>query len=103
MQTGEIQTGSEGCQTSLLSIPEEIPATTAEEMEIQIATEEPEPSIPQSAAPEIMKEETVKPSTANLQPKQQNPHGKRPKFKAGDFFTEHHFFTDFNPYDSARL
>jgi hypothetical protein len=45
----------------------------------------------------------MKTSTVSLQPKQQNPHAKRPKFKADDFFAGHHFLTDFNPYDSARL
>jgi hypothetical protein len=54
VQTEEIHTGSEERQTSLLSIPEEIPATTAEEMETQTAAEELELSIPQSAAPEIL-------------------------------------------------
>ena len=45
----------------------------------------------------------MKTSTINLQPKPQNPHSKKHKFKADDFFAEHHFFSDFNPYDSARL
>ena len=45
----------------------------------------------------------VKTSTINLQPKPQNPHSKKQKFKADDFFAEHHFFSDFNPYDSAGL
>ena len=45
----------------------------------------------------------MKTSTANLQPKPQNPQAKKSKFKADDFFVEHIFFTDYNPYDSARI
>jgi hypothetical protein len=100
--TEEILTGSEGHQTYLQSIPEEIPAATAEEMETQTA-DETTASIPQSAVPEVVTQEVVRPATENLQPKTQSPHTKRPKFKAGDFFDEHHFFTNANPYDSARL
>nr|XP_020193942.1 translation initiation factor IF-2-like [Aegilops tauschii subsp. strangulata] len=81
VQTEEIKTGSIGRQTSLLSIPEEITAETSEEMENQTAAEEPESSIPQTAAPEIMTQKVVKPSTTNLQPEQQNPHVKRPNLR----------------------
>nr|BDI54743.1 predicted protein [Triticum aestivum] len=37
------------------------------------------------------------------QPKPKNPFSKKPKFKADDFFCEHVYFTEFNPYDNARL
>nr|XP_040245547.1 cell surface glycoprotein 1-like [Aegilops tauschii subsp. strangulata] len=57
--------------------PPEVPATTAEEIEIQTTTEEREPSIPQTTALKILTQEVVKPSTANLQPKQQIHHAKR--------------------------
>jgi hypothetical protein len=59
--------------------------------------------IPQPVAPEVVHQEAVKTSTVNLQPKPQNPHTKKQKFKADDFFTEHQFFSDYNPYESARL
>ena len=36
-------------------------------------------------------------------PKPTDPFSKKQKFKAADFFNEHVFFTDYNPYDSARL
>ena len=52
---------------------------------------------------EAMIQEAVKTSAVSLQPKPQNPHSKKQKFKAEDFFNEHIFFTDYNPYDSARL
>ena len=72
-------------------------------METQTAATETATKIPWSVAPEVVHQEPVKSSTINLRPKQQNPHAKKQKFKAGDFFAEHHFFTEFNPYDSARL
>ena len=68
-------------------------------MENQTGAEEPEALIPQSAAPKVVTQEVVRPSTTNLQHKPQNPHAKMPKFKADDFFVEHHFFTNANPYD----
>nr|XP_040249499.1 fibrous sheath CABYR-binding protein-like [Aegilops tauschii subsp. strangulata] len=101
-QTEEILTWSEGRQTSLQSIPEETPASIAKELKNQTAADETAPSIPQSEVPEVVTQEVVRLSTANLQPKPQNSHAKRPKFKADDF-GEDHFFTDLNPYDSARL
>ena len=36
-------------------------------------------------------------------PKPKDPFSKKQKFKADDFFGEHVFFTNYNPYDSARL
>ena len=36
-------------------------------------------------------------------PKPTDPFSKKQKFKAEDFFAEHVFFTDYNPYDSARI
>ena len=59
--------------------------------------------IPQPMAPEVVLQEAVKTSTAILQPKPLNPLTKKQKFKADDFFAEHHFFSDYNSYDSARL
>ena len=102
VQTEEIHTGSKEHQASLHSIPEEIPSTSADETEKKTA-EETTPEIPQPEAPEVVLEAAVKTSTANLQPKPQNPHSKKQKFKVDDFFTEHRFFSDFNPYDAARL
>ena len=67
------------------------------------AADETVTEIPQPVAPEAVRQEAVKTSTANLQPKPQNPHTKKQKFKADDFFSERHFFSNFNPYDSARL
>ena len=100
-------TRSEGRQASLLTITEEVPATraddnVAEEMETHAAADDIAPEIPQPMAPVAIPQETVKTSTANLQPKPQNPHSKKRKFKAEDFFNEHIFFTDYNPYDAAR-
>nr|XP_040256220.1 nucleolin-like [Aegilops tauschii subsp. strangulata] len=103
VQTEEIHTGSEGHQASLRSIPEEVPATNAKEMETKTADDETAAEIPQSMAPEVVRQEAVKTSTVNLQPKPQNPHTKKQKFKVDDFFAEHYFFTDYNPYDSTRL
>jgi hypothetical protein len=103
VQIEEIHTGSEGHQSSLHSIPEEVPATNAEEMETKTAADEIATKIPQSVAPEVVRQAAMKTSTVNLQPKPQNPHTKTQKFNADDFFAEHHFFMDYNPYDSARL
>ena len=72
-------------------------------METQAATDDIAPEIPQPVAIETVIQEAVTTSTVNLQPKPQNPHSKKQKFKADDFFAEHIFFTDYNPYDSARL
>ena len=54
VQTEEILTGSQGLQTSLQSILEEIPAATAEEMENRTAVDETVASIPQSVAPKFV-------------------------------------------------
>jgi hypothetical protein len=100
--------GSDERQASLHSIPKEVPATSAdvhvsEEMEAKAAADAFAPEIPQPVAPVAIPQEAVKTSTVNLQPKPQNPHSKKQKFNAVDFFNEHIFFTDYNPYDSARL
>lgn len=89
------------------SIHEEIPATSAnenvaEEMEAQAATEA-EADIPQPAALEIDIPEVILHITNTPQPQPKNPFSKTPKFKADAFFNEHVFFTNFNPYDFARL
>jgi hypothetical protein len=47
--------------------------------------------------------EAVKTLTDTPQPKPKNPFTKKQKFKADDFFHELVFFTEYNPYDSARL
>ena len=72
VQTKEIHTGSEEHQASLLTILEEVPATSAddylaEEMETQAAADDIAPEIPQSVAPVAIPPEAVKTSTANLQ------------------------------------
>ena len=72
-------------------------------METKTTDDETAADIPQSVAPEVVCKEAVKSSIVNLQPKPQNPHTKKQKFKADDFFVEHHFFRDYNPCDSARL
>ena len=72
-------------------------------MEAKTADDESVAEILQSVALEVVHQEAVKTSTINLQPKPQNPHTKKQKLKADDFFFEHHFFTDYNHYDSARL
>ena len=41
--------------------------------------------------------------TDTPQPKPKDPFSKKQNFKSDDFFHEHVFFTDYNPYDSARL
>ena len=64
---------------------------------------EAETEIPQPAAPETVIPEVVLQLTDTPQPKLKNPFSKTPKFKVDDFFHEHVFFTDYNPYDSARL
>ena len=100
--------GSDEPQASLLTIPEEVPATSAdvnvaEEMETQATTNDIASEIPQPVAPVAIPQEVVKTTTANLQPKPHNPFSKKQKFKAEDFFNGHIFFTDYNPYDAARL
>ena len=47
--------------------------------------------------------EAAKTLTDTPQPKPKNPFSKKQKFKADDFFAEHIFFTDYNPYEAARL
>ena len=89
------------------SVHEEIPATSAEEnvneelMTQAAAAEEPE--IRQHEEPEIAIPEMVMQNTNTPQPKPKDPFSKKPKFKADDFFGERVFFTEFNPYDNARL
>ena len=90
-----------------LSIHEEIPATSVdehvnEELKSQAATEEA-PEIPQPVEPEIEILEVVMQLTGTPHPKPKDPFSKKQKFKANDFFGEHVFFTNYNPYDSARL
>ena len=71
-------------------------------MEARDATEA-EADIPQPAAPEIEIPEVILQLSDTPQPKPKNPFSKTPKFKVDAFFNEHVFFTDYNPYDSARL
>ena len=102
----EVQMGSEEPHATP-SVHEEIPATSAEEnvneeLKTQAAAEE-EPEIPQSVDPEIVIPEVVMQLTDTPQPKPKDPFSKKQKFKADDFFGEHVFFIDYNPYDSARL
>ena len=54
--------------------------------------------VPENVIPEV-----VMTLTDTHQPKSKNPYSKKQNFKAHDFFHEHVFFTDYNPYDSARL
>ena len=90
------------------SVHEEIPATSAEEtaaaesLKTQTATEE-EPEIPQPKEPEIVIPEVVMQLTNTALPKPKDPFSRKQKFKTEAFFGEHVFFTDYNPYDSARI
>ena len=89
------------------SVHEEIPATSAKEtvnkeLKTQAVTEE-QAEIPQPVDPEIAIPEVVMQLTDTSQPKPKDPFLKKQKFKADDFFGEHVFFTDYNPYDPARL
>ena len=72
-------------------------------METQAATDDIASEIPHPAAPENVIQEAVKTTTDNPQPKPKNPFSKKQNFKDDDFFNEHIFSTDVNPYDSARL
>ena len=69
----------------------------AEEMETQAATKDVGTEIPQPTAPETMITEAAKTLADTSQPKPKNPFSKKQKFKAGDFFHEHVFFTDYTP------
>ena len=62
-----------------------------------------EPEIPQPVEPEIAIAEVVMQLTDTPRPKPKDPFSKKQKFKADDFFAEHHFFSDYNSYDSTRL
>ena len=53
--------------------------------------------------PEIAIPKVIMQLTDTPQPKPKDPFWKKQKFKADDFFGEHVFSTDYNPYDSARL
>jgi hypothetical protein len=63
--TEEIHTGSNGPQSSLQSIPEEVPAASAEAMETKAAADTAT-EIPQPVAPVAIPQEAVKTSTINL-------------------------------------
>ena len=90
------------------SVHEEIPATSAEEttadehLKTQTATEE-EPEIPQPEEPAIEIPEVVMQLTDTPLPKPKDPFSRKQKFKDDDFFGEHVFFTDYNPYDSSCI
>ena len=87
------------------SVHEEILATSADEpaaADPQTAPIE-EQEIPQPEEPELAIPEVVMQLTDIPLPKQKNPFSSKQKFKAEDFFAEHVFFTDYNPYDSACL
>ena len=71
-------------------------------MKTQAVAEE-EPEIPQPKEPEIAIPEVVMQLTDTPRPKPKDPFSKKQKFKANDFFGERVFFTDFNPYENARL
>ena len=105
--TQTVQMGSEETHPTS-SVHEEIPATSAEEtaaaehLKTQTATEE-EPEIPQPEEPAIEIPEVVMQLTDTPLPKPKDPFSRKQKFKADDFFGEHVFFEDYNPYDSARI
>src|SRR4051812_39762044 len=100
-----VQMGSEETHPTA-SVNEEIPDTSAEEFAAEtekvIAPEE-EPEIPQPEEPEIVIPEVVMQLTDTPLPKPKDLFSKKQKFKAEDFFGEHVFFTEYNPYDSAHI
>ena len=67
-----------------------------EELKTQTATKE-EPEIAQPEEPDIAIPEVVMQLTDTPVPKPTDPFSKKQKFKAEDFFSEHVFFTDYNP------
>src|SRR3954466_15996119 len=100
-----VQIGSGDTQPAA-SVNEEIPATSAEET--AAATEkatEPEeiPENPQPEEPEIVILEVVMQITDTPLPRPKDPFSRKQKFKAEDFYAEHLSFTEYNPYDSARI
>nr|XP_045086236.1 cell wall protein RTB1-like [Aegilops tauschii subsp. strangulata] len=86
-----------GCSTPILN------DDYREKMETHAATDDIATEIPQPAAPETVVPEAVKTLTDTPQPKPKKTFSKKQKFKAAKFFNEHNFFTNYNPYDSARL
>ncbi|XP_073358028.1 uncharacterized protein [Aegilops tauschii subsp. strangulata] len=91
----KVQMGSEEPRTTP-SIPEEIPATSAdenasEEMKTQAATDA-ESKIPQPVVPENVIPEAVMLLTDTPQPEPKNPFSKKQTFKADNFFHEHDAF-----------
>src|SRR3954471_11651479 len=100
-----VQIGSEDTHP-VASVNEEIPATSAEET--AAATEkvtEPEenPEIPQPEETELVIPAVVMQLTDTPLPSPKDPFSRKQKFKAEDFYGEHVFFTEYNPYDSARI
>ena len=71
-------------------------------MKAQASTEE-EPEVTQPVDPEIAIPEVVMQLTDTPLPKPKELFSRKQKFKIDAFFGEHVFFTDYNPYDSARL
>src|SRR4051812_38367018 len=87
------------------SVHEEILATSAEETAAaeNVTAPEEEPEIPQPEEPELAVPEVVMQLTDTPLPKPKDTFSRKQKFKADDFFGEHVFFIDYNPYDSARI
>ena len=84
-------------------VHEDIPAASAKEpaaADPQVAQEE-EPEIPQPEVPELAIPEVVMQHTDIPLPKPKDPFLSKQKFKAEGFFSEHVFFTDYNPYASS--
>src|SRR3954471_20116402 len=100
-----VQIGSEDTHLAA-SVNEEIPAPSAEET--AAATENvtaPEENLenPHPEEPELVIPEVVMQLTDTPLPRPKDPFSRKQKSKAEDLFGEHVFFTDYNPYDSARI
>src|SRR4051812_31443346 len=100
-----VQIGS-GDTHPAASANEEIPATSAEETAAateQVTEPEENPENPQPEEPEIVIPEVVMQITDTPLPRPKDPFSRKQKIKAEDFYGEHVFFTEYNPYDSARI
>src|SRR3954462_3440791 len=100
-----VQLGSEETHPTA-SLNEEIPATSAEETAAdtdKVTAPEENAAIPQPEEPEIVIPEVVMQLTDTPLPRPKDPFSRKQKFKAEDFYGEHVFFTEYNPYDSARI
>src|SRR4051812_39613583 len=99
-----VQLGSEETHPTS-SVREDIPTTSAEETAAaeNVTAPEEEPEIPQPGEPELAIPEVVMQLTDTPLPKPNDSFSRKQKFKVEDFFGEHVFFKDYNPYDSSHI